>query len=151
MAYSLLDQTIKWTFAHFKRFFHLDMRYFTNYLHLLEKLETRNQFERWKLTVTKILLLCNLVHCFILYSCQDGWTRRANLLAANFFYLEQLDKHNYFGILCTFGLFELLCKKMYFQNRGIAFQLLRSILIYRSVDAKYFFSPRTSFSLQFKN
>ncbi len=142
MAYNLFDQPIKWTCAHFKRVFHLDMRYFTNYLHLLGKLETGNQFEQRKLTVTKILLLCNLVHCFILYSCQDGWSRRKNLLAANFFYLERLDKQNYFGIICSFGLVELLYKTMYFDNRGVAFQLLRRILIYRSVDAKYFFSPR---------
>lgn len=142
MTHTFFDQSIKWTFAHFKWFFYLDMHYFKNYFCLLEKLETGNQLERWKLTVTKVLLLCYLAYCFLLYSCQDGWSQQKNLLAANFFYLERLDKQNYLGIMCSFGLVELLYKTMYFDNRGVAFQLLRRILIYRSVDAKYFFSPR---------
>lgn len=109
--------------------FFYNLTYFLAYFSTVERIASKDVKTICKIWLIKLLFFLQSAHFAVFFLAQDGLSALVNLLAANFFYLDESTQEDNIWIVLFFLFAIELADIVYCQNTGISARILKRILV----------------------
>ncbi len=139
-----LAQTYKRMHKNYFFFFFYDLSYFSNYFNTVKLMTAGDQQTVRRINIIKVLFLLQAVHFTGFFLLQDALSPLTNLLAVNFFYLDEVSQNENIWIVlfCLFGFAHQ--DIAYCQNNGLTADIVRRIIVDGSGEGWFLSQPKAA-------